>query len=427
VALAHHPTIPGLYFTVAGDRQLCAWRTIRLKLSPERVSKSSLGTDPRNRAVESMKDSRIPCEDILQHRLVGCVCLSKNPTALAVSPAVATVTSVDEKRASSETISGGVTRLQDLHLAVGFEDGSILQHSLRISLDANNVHRSSDCWDFETVGWNEKEWHSGAKPGFHFPSRPKNVSAAGLVAPESAMTPDGDKRPDAGGMGVDGGGGFPESPSSTLVDVATAVTADGDDLPEGGPGQAGGGLGGAAWHRVGALAYGLGGAVLGVGRGSGRLQFRVSAAFKAGLGVANRAPPSADAGRGFQQWASNVRSHGEARAKVEVRAHSSAVGTIDFSDARTLRKEGNPSCGGKGGFFDSTGYDSWECIVRSSCTSREVRSAGSPAQQSASRRFKNHTRELLARSVSFKPRTQEIESISLQTFFLLKQASMNMG
>ena len=109
------------------------------------------------------------------HKLIGCLQLHKLPTAIAVSPAlvladddISPAPHVAWQPGFDQTAPSGQKArkpLRVLHLAVGFEDGSVLEQSmaLRVSTGEGSLGEPS-----EALWWEERSWHSGAKEGYHF-------------------------------------------------------------------------------------------------------------------------------------------------------------------------------------------------------------------------------------------------------------------
>ena len=167
IDMAQHQTVPGLCFSLASDQSLLAWLTTRCD-------------GPSGFA----------------HKLIGCLQFQKLPSAIGLSPALvkAEVEGTSEPRVNSTlgaedmpTSSERRTRspLRVVHLAVGFEDGSVLEQSLalRVHFDENSEESSRPGETLEALWWEERKWHSGAKSRYQF----SEVGGAGDDVSNCAM------------------------------------------------------------------------------------------------------------------------------------------------------------------------------------------------------------------------------------------------
>jgi hypothetical protein len=119
------------------------------------------------------------------HKLIGCLQFSKLPTAIEVSPALvlanddwSSVQHADwqpgfDEAASPDQKARGPLRV--VHLALGFEDGSVLEQSL--ALRVNDKGSSGE--PCEALWWEERAWHSGAE-GYHFADSGQDSGVGGV-------------------------------------------------------------------------------------------------------------------------------------------------------------------------------------------------------------------------------------------------------
>lgn len=152
IDMAQHPTVPGLFFSLSSDQSLLAWLTTR-------------SDGPSGFA----------------HKLIGCLQLPILPSAIGVSSALV----LAEDESSSEPrvdwalnaedlpiVSEGRARahLRIVQLAIGFEDGSVLEQSLALRgyFGENSEGSSHQGETLEALWWEERAWHSGAKKGYQF-------------------------------------------------------------------------------------------------------------------------------------------------------------------------------------------------------------------------------------------------------------------
>jgi hypothetical protein len=146
LGMAQHPTLAGLYFTIAADKTICTWQlqteaTGKASVAAILAAAASNGVDmgTTSSILQAALDFRSHGE---RQILIACLPLKRLATAIAIAPQV---------RVERRTGDGGlpIARISIL-LAVGFEDGRTGEFVLELG---QNMASSPF---LDAIGWEEK-------------------------------------------------------------------------------------------------------------------------------------------------------------------------------------------------------------------------------------------------------------------------------
>lgn len=149
LGMEQHPTLAGLYFTIAADKTICTWQ-LRTEATGRATVEAILSAAASNKvdmektdSIEPMAPQNSGLEGGEQQLLIACLPLKRSATAIAVSPQI-----LVERRDDEQPTVPSIFRVSVL-LAVGFEDGQTGEFILELN------HDMASSPFLDAIGWEE--------------------------------------------------------------------------------------------------------------------------------------------------------------------------------------------------------------------------------------------------------------------------------